>query len=155
MDLSLKGKRAIVCGSTQGIGKATAIELAALGAQIVLFSRNEEKLKEVLTELPAVKDAHEILTADFSHPSVVDSRGECSAARGWTGVAGETCVEISVWEVLEVLRCQPRRERASAHRLFGRPITPTRSAQRWRRQFWPNRSCASSTSKTTRPRASS
>ena len=71
MDLSLEGKRAIVCGSTQGIGKATAIELAALGAQIVLFSRNEEKLKEVLTELPVVKDAHEILTADFSHPAEV------------------------------------------------------------------------------------
>jgi len=71
MDLSLGGKRAIVCGSTQGIGKATAMELASLGAQIILFSRNEEKLNEVLSELPKVDVAHRILSADFSHPAEV------------------------------------------------------------------------------------
>ena len=71
MDLSLEGKRAIVCGSSQGIGKATALELASLGAQIILFSRNKQKLQEVRSELPTVKEAHEILVADFSHPAEV------------------------------------------------------------------------------------
>ena len=44
MDLNLEGKRAVVCGSTQGIGKASAIELALLGASVTLIARNEKKL---------------------------------------------------------------------------------------------------------------
>ena len=51
MDLNLKNKVAIVCGSTQGIGKATALELSQLGAELVLIARNEDKLKSVLSEL--------------------------------------------------------------------------------------------------------
>ncbi len=43
MDLDLKGKTAVVCGSTQGLGYASAVELALLGANIVLMARNEEK----------------------------------------------------------------------------------------------------------------
>ncbi len=69
MDLNLKGKRALVCGSTQGIGKAAAIELALLGADITLLARNESKLKEVLTELPGSGTAgHHYLVADFNEP---------------------------------------------------------------------------------------
>ena len=40
MNLSLKGKTAMVCGSTQGIGKASAMELACLGADVILVARN-------------------------------------------------------------------------------------------------------------------
>lgn len=70
MNLDLKGKRALVCGSTQGIGKASAIELALLGADITLIARNEKKLKEVLEELPDLgNQKHEYLCADFSNPT--------------------------------------------------------------------------------------
>lgn len=65
MNINLSGKRALVCGSTQGIGKAIAIELAQLGATITLLARNEQALKEVLAELPAGA-GHEYLVADFS-----------------------------------------------------------------------------------------
>jgi 3-oxoacyl-[acyl-carrier protein] reductase len=44
METDLNGKTAVVCGSTQGIGKSTAIELTKLGAKVVLVARNEEKL---------------------------------------------------------------------------------------------------------------
>ena len=44
MNLDLSGKTAIVCGSTQGLGFASAVELALLGANIYLVARNEEKL---------------------------------------------------------------------------------------------------------------
>jgi 3-oxoacyl-[acyl-carrier protein] reductase len=72
MDLNLKGKRAVVCGSTQGIGKATAIELALLGAGVTLLAREEAKLKEVVIELSThAGQVHDYLVADFSFPDLV------------------------------------------------------------------------------------
>ena len=69
MNLDLKGKRAVVCGSTQGIGKASAIELALLGAEVILVARNEESLKSTLNELPsAAGQKHNYLVADFNFP---------------------------------------------------------------------------------------
>ena len=69
MNLDLTNKTAVVCGSTQGIGKAAAIELASLGANVVLIARNEEKLISVLKELPVSgNQKHAFLTADFSQP---------------------------------------------------------------------------------------
>ena len=69
MDLNLKGKRALVCGSTQGIGKAAAEELANLGASVTLLARNEEALSEVLAGLFAGSgQKHGLLVADFSKP---------------------------------------------------------------------------------------
>ncbi|MFQ3296424.1 MAG: 3-oxoacyl-[acyl-carrier protein] reductase [Polaribacter sp.] len=69
MELNLKNKNALVCGSTQGIGKATAILLAEEGANVTLIARNEEKLKAVLAELPNEKQCHGYLVADFSKPN--------------------------------------------------------------------------------------
>jgi len=67
MNLDLKNKRAIVCGSTQGIGKAVAMELAHLGANVTLIARNEESLKQVKSELPTNgSQLHSYLCADFS-----------------------------------------------------------------------------------------
>ena len=69
MNLDLSYKKAIVCGSTQGIGKASAIELAKMGAHVVLVARNEERLKAVCAELPAEDgQKHDYLVADFSAP---------------------------------------------------------------------------------------
>jgi 3-oxoacyl-[acyl-carrier protein] reductase len=59
----------LVCGSTQGIGKATAILLAEEGANVTLIARNEEKLKAVLAELPNNKQQHTYLIADFAKPN--------------------------------------------------------------------------------------
>ncbi|MDD7914685.1 SDR family oxidoreductase [Polaribacter ponticola] len=68
MNLKLQNKNALVCGSTQGIGKATAILLAEEGANVTLIARNEEKLKSVLAELPNNNQKHSYLVADFSKP---------------------------------------------------------------------------------------
>jgi len=69
MNLDLTGKRALVCGSTQGIGKAAAIELALLGADITLLARDEEKLKDTLQDIPDHGSlGHHYLVADFSDP---------------------------------------------------------------------------------------
>ena len=69
MDLSLNGKTALVCGSTQGIGYATSKELAALGANVILIARNEEQLRKVKETLDASHgQSHGYLVADFSQP---------------------------------------------------------------------------------------
>jgi 3-oxoacyl-[acyl-carrier protein] reductase len=67
MDLQLNNKYALVCGSTAGIGKATALALAEEGAIITLIARNEDKLKAVLSELPQHRP-HNYIVADFSNP---------------------------------------------------------------------------------------
>lgn len=68
MNLNLKNKNALVCGSTQGIGKATALLLAEEGVNVTLIARNEEKLKAVLTELKNNgTQNHNYLIADFSN----------------------------------------------------------------------------------------
>ena len=65
----LINKTALVCGSTQGIGREAALRLAKMGATIILLARNEQRLKEVLGELPAEHhQKHSYLVADFSNP---------------------------------------------------------------------------------------
>lgn len=72
MDLNLKDKQAIVCGSTQGIGRATALELAELGASVTLIARNEEKLQATVTELDVSQgQQHDYLVADFAQPEIL------------------------------------------------------------------------------------
>jgi 3-oxoacyl-[acyl-carrier protein] reductase len=69
MNLDLKNKIAVVCGSTQGIGKATAMELSRLGASLVLVARNEEKLKATILDLDNTQgQKHTYLIGDFSKP---------------------------------------------------------------------------------------
>jgi len=77
MNIDLKGKKAIVCGSTQGIGKAIAMAFAEAGAEIILIARNEEKLKEVKAQL-SIKDAqqHTYLMADFLKPDLLKTELE-------------------------------------------------------------------------------
>ncbi len=70
MNLDLRGKKALVCGSTQGIGKAAALELALLGATVTLLARNDADLKKTCGELSSVfHQKHDYLVADFSNPT--------------------------------------------------------------------------------------
>lgn len=67
MNLDLTGKRALVCGSTQGIGKAVAIELAFMGAHVTLLARNADELEKTRAGLMNYKNQrHHILVADFT-----------------------------------------------------------------------------------------
>jgi 3-oxoacyl-[acyl-carrier protein] reductase len=77
MNLSLEGKTALICGSTQGIGLATAIELSALGATCILIARNETALQEALRRLwtPAAQ-THRYAIADFSDTAAVKTAAE-------------------------------------------------------------------------------
>lgn len=69
MDISLNGKNAIVCGSTQGIGLAIAEELALSGANCTLIARNEDSLRSVVNGLDiSRRQKHSYLVADFKNP---------------------------------------------------------------------------------------
>jgi 3-oxoacyl-[acyl-carrier protein] reductase len=87
MDLNLSGKRALVCGSTQGMGRASAVELANLGASVTLLARDESKLNQVLASLPRPKpeQSHGVLVADFSKPDEVRRvvQGAVSGGQGF------------------------------------------------------------------------
>jgi 3-oxoacyl-[acyl-carrier protein] reductase len=83
MDLSLVGKRAVVCGSTAGLGRASAVELALLGAAVTLVARNAEKLDATVKELPAPNaQKHASAVADFAS---VESVGRAATGLGAAG----------------------------------------------------------------------
>ncbi|MCX8479369.1 MAG: SDR family oxidoreductase [Chitinophagales bacterium] len=83
MNLSLIGKNALVSGSTQGIGKAIAIELALLGANVTLLARNENALIENVKDLDISKgQTHHFAVADFSDTtSVLQAANQITAER--------------------------------------------------------------------------
>ena len=67
MDLNLSGKHALVCGGSEGIGRAAAIELAALGADVTLLARRDDALRDAVAALPArATQCHGHLVADVS-----------------------------------------------------------------------------------------
>lgn len=69
MILSLKGKTALVCGGSDGIGKATAKGLAEAGARVILAARTEDKLKTALAELSAAAgQRHDYICLDMDKP---------------------------------------------------------------------------------------
>jgi len=91
---SLKGQRALVCGSSQGIGLASAVALAERGASVSLVARDERALEAVRERLPRDQgQAHAVVVADFDDPEALGSRvrahlaevGPCSILVNNTG----------------------------------------------------------------------
>ncbi|UOG74688.1 SDR family oxidoreductase [Hymenobacter tibetensis] len=72
MNLDFSSQRALVGGSTQGIGRAIAEELATGGATVTLLARNEDHLREVLATLPTPNNqVHDYVVADFTEPDTL------------------------------------------------------------------------------------
>ena len=68
----LNDKRALVCGSSQGIGRACAVQLAKQGADVTLIARDREALAGAVEELTATADqTHGHIVADFADPPSV------------------------------------------------------------------------------------
>ncbi len=67
MDLDLAGKHALVCGGSEGIGRATGLELARLGADVTLLARRDEALRDAVASLPSTgKQRHAYVVADMA-----------------------------------------------------------------------------------------
>ncbi len=72
MKLSLTGKTAVVCGASQGLGLASARELALLGASCILLARNEKLLETAVASLDTSQgQQHNYYVVDFSEPAKV------------------------------------------------------------------------------------
>jgi len=80
MDLDLSGKHALVCGGSQGIGRAAAIELAMLGADVTLLSRSEDSLKEAVAMLQKKgSQQHDFIAVDMSDHAALRTKIEGAA----------------------------------------------------------------------------
>lgn len=81
MDLDLSGKHALVCGGSQGIGRAAALELARLGAHVTVLARSREALAAVLAELPKTHAAqtHAWVAADMGDHATLRAKVEALA----------------------------------------------------------------------------
>jgi 3-oxoacyl-[acyl-carrier protein] reductase len=75
MNTSLYNLKALVCGASQGIGKACAFELAREGAEVMVLARNEDALKEVVAQLHEIMPGknHVYMVLDFDDLSAVAS----------------------------------------------------------------------------------
>jgi 3-oxoacyl-[acyl-carrier protein] reductase len=75
MNITLTGKNALVCGSSRGIGKAIAVELALLGANVTLVARSAEALSHLARELDHSQgQQHNFLQADFTNSADLRKR---------------------------------------------------------------------------------
>lgn len=72
--LNFINKKILITGASSGIGRATAIYLSKLGAQIALNGRNEERLNETLSQMQGKR--HQIVITDLAKEDVMDNMFE-------------------------------------------------------------------------------
>ncbi|MCB9678789.1 MAG: SDR family oxidoreductase [Alphaproteobacteria bacterium] len=65
MDTGLHGRRALVCGASQGIGRATALEMASLGAEVFVLARRAAPLEALAAEIRSTGGRAVTIVADL------------------------------------------------------------------------------------------
>lgn len=118
MDLSLKGKTAIVTGAGRGIGAAIALGMGRAGANVVLASRNQEQLDMVAAQIRQAGSSALAVATDMSSPASVRSMVEralqefgridvlVSNAAGSSIIAPIEKVPLADWRALQVVNVE-------------------------------------------------
>ncbi|MBM4187679.1 MAG: SDR family oxidoreductase [Gemmatimonadetes bacterium] len=87
--MPLTNKTALVCGSTSGIGRASAEALATAGARLLLLSRDAGRLATAARALPG-SAAHSTLVADLDDPAAA-----AGAVARWIGANGPVHILVN------------------------------------------------------------
>ena len=86
---SLEGKTVLVTGASSGIGRASAIECARLGASLIITARNEERLSQTLSQLEG--DGHQMILCDLNNNEEIDNLvSQLPEIQGFVSNAGFT-----------------------------------------------------------------
>jgi len=104
--MELTGKRILVTGASSGIGKATAIRLSELGAEVIIVARNEDKLKQTLSEM--MGDNHSSYSFDLKNiegieefvKQIVAERGKLDGLVHCAGIATMRPLKMTTYEFL-------------------------------------------------------
>jgi NAD(P)-dependent dehydrogenase (short-subunit alcohol dehydrogenase family) len=103
----LHGRTALVTGATAGIGRATAMALAALDASVIAHGRNVERGALVVKDIEAAGGQARFLAADLTDPSqiarLVEQAGEVdilvnNAGRSWFGPTAE--LDVATYDAM-------------------------------------------------------
>ncbi len=144
---ALAGRRALVCGASKGIGRAAALSIAHLGADVTVLARSRGPLEELLPALRAAGASNaRVAIADFDDPATIDAAIDEVLAAGpihvlvhnTGGPPGGPLLKAEPGAILAALR----RHLLSAHQLvqrllpgmasggYGRVITVTSTSVR-------------------------
>lgn len=107
--MKLKNKKAIVTGGSRGLGKATAIAFAKKGIDVAITGRDEEKLKETVTEIKAlgvnafyeIFDVGNYKEVQVGIKNIISNLGTVDILVNNAGIAAIGSLnemEVSVWE---------------------------------------------------------
>lgn len=106
MSIDLRGKKVLITGSSDGLGKQLAIQLSKLGSKIILHGRDEEKVKGVLDQLEG--EGHSYIICDFNNPKDIENKfseiKELDILVNNTGVWDERdTIEIETEKIIEMV----------------------------------------------------
>lgn len=130
----------MVCGSTQGIGRACAMELAGLGASVTLVARNAEALERVCAELPkTVGQGHDTVAVDFADAErvqqVIERRVNAAGAKGYDilinntgGPAGGRAIDAAPSAFVQAFGMH-----VVCNQIIARLVVPGMQERRWGR----------------------
>ncbi|MET8638774.1 SDR family NAD(P)-dependent oxidoreductase [Streptomyces sp. NPDC004096] len=131
MDVNLTGRRALVTGSSSGLGEAIARLLAAEGADVVVHGRDEARTRKVAKEIGAAAVAIGDLTTDKGADAVAVAAGEIDILvnnagaydhLGWTDATADTWVRTYEVNVVSGVRMIQRLVPGMRERGWGRVI---------------------------------
>jgi NAD(P)-dependent dehydrogenase (short-subunit alcohol dehydrogenase family) len=104
---SLRGRIALVTGATSGIGRATAVQLAREGADVIVHGRDASRGEQVVTEIAQDGGKARFVAADLSDPSEIrrlaDEAGEVdvlvnNAGFSWFGPTAD--LDVATYDAL-------------------------------------------------------
>ncbi len=135
MQHRLDGRGAVVCGASEGIGRAVAEVLAEAGARLLLVARNAERLQQLCNALVPHPEGHDILPVDFDDTTALQQALSGLRCRSYhiliNNAGGPPAGPLVRADIAELTRAF-RRHVIASH-LWMQTLLPTMQSARWGR----------------------